>query len=106
MEIETKDVSLKNQLLRKRDAKRGDEINIGNASIRYEGMTIREGLDLPLIFNFSIEIGKLIVADVIARWILENLEGKQAKLRMERKEVQLEQGQITKVLEEKMVKYS
>lgn len=89
------------------DGKR-KEIQISDqVKLKYKGTELLEAYDYPEIVKliFYVAVATLTKASVeeAVKWLFEKLKGKKIeKLIIERTEVELDQGKIKKVIEEKL----
>jgi hypothetical protein len=58
-------------------------------------------LGLPEIATLSIEVGSMTAAQLAASWLYDKLKGRTTKLTIERTEVRMEKGEITRIIREK-----
>jgi len=77
------------------------------AELRYDNIFIRDAMGIPEIMNFTITVAPNVaggvIAGIIANWIYDKLKGKNVeRIMIDRKEVQIEKGEITKVISEKI----
>ena len=92
------------ELLDKPSASVGDSIEIADqVRLIYNGSIIQKAIGFPEIINFTLTSGSGVAAGVIAAWLYDKLKGRKVdKLIIERTEVELDKGQIRKVIEERV----
>jgi hypothetical protein len=103
IEIHTYDKGLVFDLLGKSSVR--DEIQISDQiKLRYDGSYIRKAFGFPEIANFVLTFGSGMAAGVAANWLYDKLKGKKIeRLIIERTEVEIDRGEIKKVIEEKLM---
>lgn len=105
IEIETNDGSLVFDLLGKSRAESGDVISIGDgASIKYENSLIQFGEGIPETLIFVLNIAKDIGIALASAWIYDKLKNKKATLRIDRTIVEIDKGEINRIIHEKITK--
>jgi len=106
IEIQTLDKGLIFDLLGKSTPSRHEEVQIlEGVSLRYDGsrIPIRKGADFPEIAKFVLTWVLSIPASMIAAWLYGKLKGKEkTKLIIEKREVEIDQGEIKRIIEEKI----
>lgn len=106
IKILTYDGQLVFDLLGKPSASFGDRFEIGDhVSLIYNGSIKRRAIGLPEIVNFTLVFGSGVAANLIAAWLYDKLKGRKVEtVIIERTEVEIDEGQIRKVMEE-LVKF-
>lgn len=91
-------------LLGKSAASVGDEVKISDqARLIYNGSEVRKAIGFPEIACFTLTFGLGVTTGVIANWLYDKLKGEKIeKLLIEKTEVQVDQGKIKKIIEEKI----
>ena len=104
IKILTYDGQLVFDLLDKPSASVGDRIEIADqVRLVYNGSIKQKAIGLPEIVNFTLTYGSNVAAGVIAAWLYNKLKGRKVeKLIIERTEVEIDEGQIRKVIEEQV----
>lgn len=103
--IETHDTSLVYDLLGKDSANRGDVISIGDdASLKYGGTLIRLQEGIPEVIGFILTITRDIGVGIVSAWLYDKLKNKKATLRIDRTIVEIDKGEISRVIQEKITK--
>jgi len=107
IEIHTQEKDLVYDLLGKSSATINDEIQISDQlKLRYEGTDCCKAVGFPEIAYFVLTIGSGFAVDlaagVTANWLYDKLKGKKIKVIIERTEVEIDRGEIKKVIIEKL----
>lgn len=103
--IETHDNMLLFEMLEVRKTTQGMEKEVDpELKVRWDSTYIRKALGLPEIIRLTLKIGSDIAIGVAAAWLYDKLKGKATKLEIERTEVQIDKGEITRILTEKAKK--
>ena len=103
MEIHTNDIGLICDLLEKEGSiGENDEIKISNhAKLIYKGYLFQKGIGIPDIHLFILSFSSGVAGGVIANWVYDKLRGKKVeRLVFERTEVEVERGEIKRVINE------
>ena len=72
--------------------------------LAWQSGPLRKGYGQPWILHFILTYGKDVSAGIAASYLFNKIKGRSTTLRIDRKEVQIEQGQITRVLTEHIEK--
>lgn len=103
--IETHDTLLVYDLLEKDTANKGDVISIGDgASLRYRGTLIQLQEGIPEVIGFILTIAKDIGVGIVSAWLYDKLKNKKATLRIDRTVVEIDKGEITRIIREKITR--
>jgi len=104
VEIETHDRQLDFDLFETRKLSRGMEKTVQKGvSIRYRGTIEQLAVDFPSIIEITIiAFATQVAAQIVANWLYDKIKGRAVKLRIERTEVEIDKGQIERILMEKM----
>ena len=104
IEIHTHERRLVFDLLGKSSVTQNDEIQISDQiKLRYAGSYERKGLDFLAIIYFAVSISSSVGASVFASWLYDKLKGKRIKkFIIERTEIELDEGEIKRIIEEKL----
>lgn len=101
IEIDTHDNQLIFDILGKTSAGRGDIIRIDeNAVLIYRGSLKKLAVGLPETISFTLDIGKGIAIGVVATWLYNKIKNRSVKLRINRTEIEISEGEITRILRE------
>ncbi len=81
----------------------GDKIQIAdNITLNYEGTYCRRTIGFPEIANFALTFSSGVASGVAATWLYDKLKGQKVeKLVIERTEVEINEGEIKRIIEEK-----
>jgi len=76
----------------------------GDAALVFEGESIaKAGIDLPRVVEFSLTFGAGVAASVVANWLWDKLKSRQVtSITIDRSSVEFEEGQIKKIITEKI----
>lgn len=104
IKIRTYDGQLVFDLLGKPSASFGDRIEIADhVSLIYNGTIKRRAIGLLEIVNFTLVFGSGVAASLIAAGLYDKLKGRKVEtVIIERTEVEIDEGQIRKVMEERV----
>ena len=81
----------------------GDVISIpGGPTLKYLGQMEYRSLDMPTILLTALEFGSGVAVGVLSNWIYEKLKGKTNSITIDRIEIELNKGEIEKILKEKI----
>lgn len=101
IEIQTQDRFLVFELLGKKSANLNDSVDLpGNAKLSYTGSLIRKSFELPEIVNFTLTFGSSVTAGLVANWLYDKLKNKTERITINRREIQLDNKEIKKIIEE------
>jgi len=101
IEIQTHDRSLVFDVLEKKSVSLNDEVEIpGNAKISYKGSLVLKSVGIPETVNFVLTFSSGVVASVVANWIYDKFKNKTEKIKINRREINLDKNEITKIIEE------
>lgn len=103
IEIETNDGFLVFEMLGKKQAEKGENIAIGDgASLQYDGTLIQLAEGIPETLMFVLNIAKDIGVSIVAAWLYDKLKNKKATLRIDRTIVEIDKGEIERIIHEKI----
>lgn len=104
IEIHTYDGRLVYELLGKSSATVDDEIQISDQiKLRYDGSYIRKAIGFPEIARFVLTFASGAATGVAGNWLYDKLKGRKIeKLVIEKTEVEIDRGEIKKVISEKL----
>ena len=87
--------------------KQGETVSIpGGATVEFLSTTMRFAEGEPIVLEFLLTLARSVTASVIAKWFCEKfkksekLKGNVPSLKIDRKIVEIEEGEITKIIEE------
>ena len=106
IEIDTFDRHLIEDLLGERDTyASGDHVDIPgleNASVTYDGFVGRKAVGFPetILLSVVLPTASSIAANVIASWLTSKLQGRANEVRINRRNVELKDGEIVRIIEE------
>ncbi len=76
----------------------------GGAVLELHSMREQRVLDLPTLLKLGLTAGSSVAGSLAANWLYDKLKGRARSLRIDRMEVQIEKGQIEKLLIERIEK--
>lgn len=74
----------------------------GDATLTYQKTIVRKAFGVPETLDLVLTIGSSVAANVISSWLYDKLKGRKATLRIDKKEIQIEKGEIVRIIEEKV----
>ena len=74
----------------------------GGATVTFEGIIERRALDFPSTIQLVVSFGKGVLAGVVASWLYNKIKGRASTLRIDRTEVEIEEGEIKRIIKEKI----
>lgn len=105
IEIETHDGELVSDLMETSSPLIGQQKSIpGGAVVTFKGKLTRKALNLPLTIELAIALTSAVISGSIANWLSRKIKGRATTLRIDRREVQIEEGEIKRVIEERIEK--
>ena len=103
LKIETHDNLLECKMLTVSQRAQGMQKEVlPGLTVRYDRKLSRRQFGYSDIIDLTLKIAEGVDAGLIARWLYDKLNGRVVKLELERTEVSLSEGEITRVLAEKM----
>ena len=104
IEVHTFDKFLVYELLGKSSVSLNDEVQVSDQIIlRFNGIDFQKAVGLPEIINLILALGSVKAIEVASKWLHDKLKGKKIeKLVIEKTEVEIDQGEIKRVIEEKL----
>jgi len=104
IEIHTYDRRLAFDLFETSSTNEHTEIQISSeAKLKYHGLYVRKAAGFPEILYSILEYSSGVATGIIANWLYNKLKGKKIeKLMIEKTEVEIEEGEIKRVIEEKL----
>ena len=76
----------------------------GDAKLTCQSLYIRKALGAPETLTLVVSFGSGVAAGLVADWLYEKLRGRATSLRIDRVEIQIEAGEIRRLLVEKIEK--
>jgi hypothetical protein len=74
-------------------------------TIRYEGMLLSRGADIPPVMQFILDVAANIPASIIATWIVSRFRGRAEKVTINRRTIDLDdEGQVRRIVEEEVTR--
>ena len=70
----------------------------GNASLTSSGIISRKAFAFPETLEFILTFGTGVASGMVASWLYDKLKGKATRLRIEKQEIQIDQGEIKRIL--------
>ena len=103
IEIATKDSVLIYDLMEKKEAHSGMVSSVASgATLRLNSHLIREAFGVPEILQLTLSIGKDVAIEVFAAWLYDKLKGRAIKLEIDQTEIQIDKGEIKKIIIKKI----
>lgn len=104
IEIDTTDGDLVFDLMgRPKSVGRGTSVEVpGDARLEVEGILKRKAFGIPETLELALTLGSGVATGVVANWLWAKLNGRASRLRIERTEIELDEGVIRRVLHEKI----
>jgi hypothetical protein len=105
LKIETHDNMLECKMLDVRQRAQGMQKEVlPGLTVRYDRKLVQWAFGYSAIIDFTLKIAEGVGAGLIARWLYDKLNVRVVKLEVEGTEVSLSEGEITRILAEKMKK--
>jgi hypothetical protein len=106
LEIDTKDRKLGFDLVGTLNSLRpGTKVEIpGSAILTFDGLIGRKAFGFPITLEFIVSFTSAVSAGIVANWLYEKIKGRASTLRIDRTEVQINKGEIERVIIEKIEK--
>ena len=73
-----------------------------DVTVTLGSMSIRKGFGVPETITLVVEFTSGVGASLVAAWLYNKLRGRSEKVRIERTEIQLDEGQIKRIITEKI----
>ena len=104
LEIDTHDRQLAYDLTETSSFSAGQQKSIpGGATVTFKGMSVRKAFDVPNTIELVISFGKSAIAVGLAvKWLYDKIKGRATVIRIDRREIQIEEGKIKRIIEEKI----
>jgi len=109
IEIDTKNNQLGYELLNKKivdgvSLAKGESVEFDGVSVTYDGTIIRKAVDFPSTVQLVIAFASGVTASYVGTWLYNKVHGKAEKITIDKIEVEIDKGEITKVIETHMKK--
>jgi hypothetical protein len=106
IEIETHDRALEFDLMgNPAFLEKGVALTLPDGSrLAWQPGPMRKAYGLPQILRYVLEYGSGVSAGILASYLYEKLKGRATVLRVDRQEIQIEQGEITRIITEHIEK--
>ena len=106
LEIDTYDKKLLSDLMGNPGTfKRGMMSKVPDVmDITLDSLDIRKGFGFPETLTFALTFATSVGASIIANWLYDRLKGRVEKISIDRLEIELDEGEIKKVIYEKIRK--
>lgn len=78
----------------------------GGAVLIFRGLEMQKALDFPETIELALSFGSGVASSLVASWLYDKIRGRASKLRIERTEVQIDEGEIKRIIMEKIEKES
>jgi hypothetical protein len=103
LEIETRDIGVAFDILSTPGRlTSGSSVSApGGATLTFGGLIERRALDVPGVLQFIVDCSTDIEIGLLAAWLYEKVKGRATRLRINRVEIQVEEGEIKRVLSSK-----
>lgn len=105
IEIDTNDNNLAYELMNKTiedgvSLAKGEEIQINeNFSVTYDGAIMQKVAEVPNTIQLIIAFGSGVASSYVGSWLYNKIHGKATGLRINHREIQIDEGEITKIIE-------
>lgn len=106
IEIDTHDENLENDLMETLSPSIDQQKEMpGGALINYKGRLteLKESISAKNVLHvitLLLTFGGNVASGLIANWLYEKIKGKATKIRIQRKEIQIDEGEIKKIIDE------
>jgi hypothetical protein len=102
IEIETDDRDFSHELFETQSLSAGEsQVSLADGStVIYSGSAMRKAMNAPEVIRAVVEVALGVGTSVAGSWLYDKLKGKPAKLRINRKEVEITAESIRVVIEE------
>ncbi len=74
----------------------------GGATLTFGGLVERRALGVPEVLEFIVNCSVDIEISLLAAWLYEKVRGRATRLRINRVEIQIEEGEIKRVFSEQI----
>jgi hypothetical protein len=101
IEIETDERLFEHELFESENLERGQQLTLSDGTtVTYNGTLMRKAVGFSPIVKLAVDLASAIGTGVASSWLYDKLKGKPAKLRINRKEIELTPERIRIVIEE------
>lgn len=81
----------------------GSQVNApGGATLTFEGLVERRALDIPSVLQFVVDCSVNVELGLLAAWLYDKVKGRASRVRINRVEVEIDEGEIKRVLLEQI----
>lgn len=81
----------------------GSRVNApGGAILTFGGMVERRALDVPGVLQFVVDCSVNVDLGLLAAWLYDNVKGRASRVRINRVEIEIDEGEIKRVLLEQI----
>ncbi len=100
IEIDTLDRGLGFDLMESTSLQAGISTDIpGGARLTFETTHIRKAFGIPETLQLALTFGTGVASGMVANWLFQKLNRRATKLRIDRTEIEIEEGAIRRVIE-------
>ena len=71
-------------------------------SVQWKGGFVRKDFGGAGLVTVVLTLGTGIVGSVVANWLYDRLKGRAKRIRIERQEIEVDKGEITKLIQERI----
>ena|ERR1700733_2588694 len=102
IEIVTTDRELESEIFKSSSLSKGETgVTLSDGStVTYEGTLAKRSIGIPDVTHAVIELATAVGTGVVSNWLYGKLKGRDAKLRINRTEVEIEPNKIRIVIEQ------
>lgn len=104
LEIETHDNKLLSDLFEYKDDEWKEKVFKEGVSAKYEGSIERLAEGLPEILIITLEILKDISIGIVSAWLYDKIGGRAVSLKINKTEVEIDHGEIQRIITEEIEK--
>lgn len=104
LEIETRDRQLAYEILgTPNEVSSGSFVSVpGGGRLTFEYLTAYKALDIPETLHFIVDVTTNLEVGLLSAWLYEKVRGRTTRIHINRIEVQVEEGEIKRVLLEQI----
>lgn len=100
LEVETRVHGFVPSILESHTTEVGQSYASGPASVTYRGGFGRKAWGVPDVYQFFVEWGAEVTLAAVARWLYTKARGRVERMRINRREVRVDEDEILRVLRE------
>ena len=83
----------------------GDQKSLpGGFTMIFDGVTVRKAIGFPetitLVITFAGTVVSSVAINLLSSWLYDKLKGRAETLRIDRREIHIDKGEITRIIEE------